>query len=307
MLYWKIIKKLRVCQFTQTHKLQHSTRSNIFQKCCWMWIETPPPSKHIDPPTAHTHTHLYTHIHRIFAQIRFPDLNATPCCPTSALRQFLDGTCRVASFPMTSAMVRLFGKKTSLLVQENKVKMKSKSELLVNKEGGAKERKRIAGMDSGKMRRIGKITWLLLLLILPSFTSAEEQVLEGSKVTDSVELFDPQKHLHNNPKITNHWSNHDDKHDWFRHQERGEGCSTSRQQPKPPPSPRGFLSKNNVKKNYFLFINQHCLLQVRDDPCSVHKEEKEERYHGRGFARGERNQDQSVHQRRHGRLGGGPR
>lgn len=110
-------------------------------------------------------------------------------------------------------MVRLFGKKTSLLVQENKVKMKSKSELLVNKEGGAKERKRIAGMDSGKMRRIGKITWLLLLLILPSFTSAEERVLEGSKVTDSVELFDPQKHLHNNPKITNHWSNHDDKHD----------------------------------------------------------------------------------------------
>ena len=65
--------------------------------------------------------------------------------------------------------------------------------------------------------------------------------------------------------------------------------------------------KINFKKDYFLFINQHCLLQVRDDPCSVHKEEKEERYHGRGFARGERNQDQSVHQRRHGRLGGGPR
>ena len=105
-------------------------------------------------------------------------------------------------------MVRLFGKenkgKASLLVQEDKVKMKPKSELLMTKEGG-KDRKGICRLES----RIGRITWLppaifLLLLMLPSFASAEEQLLEGSKVTeldsnspqffqDSIELFDRLK------------------------------------------------------------------------------------------------------------------
>ena len=92
-------------------------------------------------------------------------------------------------------MLRLFGKekknkKTSLLmVQEDKmIKMKPKSELLMDVEEGAKDLKtRMARMESRRMRRIGKITWLpaifLLLLLLPSsLASAEEQPLEGSKV-----------------------------------------------------------------------------------------------------------------------------
>ena len=93
-------------------------------------------------------------------------------------------------------MLRLFGKekknkKTSLLmVQEDKmIKMKPKSELLMDVEEGAKDLKtRMARMESRRMRRrIGKITWLpaifLLLLFLPSSSaSAEEQQLEGSKV-----------------------------------------------------------------------------------------------------------------------------
>ena len=89
-------------------------------------------------------------------------------------------------------MLRLFGKekksKTSLLlVQEDKIiKMKPKSELFVDLEG-AIDTKRMARMESRRMRRIGKITWLpaifLLLLLLPSsLASAEEQPLEGSKV-----------------------------------------------------------------------------------------------------------------------------
>ena len=133
--------------------------------------------------------------------MRFPDLNATPYVvfpPSSALGQFLGCSHKlpqgIASFPRTSAMLRLFGKekktKTSmLLMQEDKmIKMKPKSELLMDVEEGAKDLKtRMARMESRRMRRIGKITWLpaifLLLLLLPSsLASAEEQPLEGSKV-----------------------------------------------------------------------------------------------------------------------------
>ena len=107
--------------------------------------------------------------------------------PTSALGQFEGGaTCTllrlpqgIVSFPLTSAM--LFGKekksKASLLGKEDKVKMEPKSEWLMSKEG-AKDRKRIS--------RIGRITWLppaIFLLFILSWASAEEQVLEGSKVT----------------------------------------------------------------------------------------------------------------------------
>ena len=134
--------------------------------------------------------------------MRFPDLNATPyhrISPlTSALGQFLGCSHKlpqgIASFPRTSAMLRLFGKekksKTSLLlVQEDKmIKMKPKSELLMDEEEGARDTKRkMVRMESRRMRKIGKITWLpaifLLLLLLPSSSaSAEEQQLEGSKV-----------------------------------------------------------------------------------------------------------------------------
>ena len=81
-------------------------------------------------------------------------------------------------------MLRLFGKekKSKKTSQEDKmIKMKPKSELLMDEEEGAKDTKR-------RMRRIGKITWLpaifLLLILLPSSSSAsaEEQQLEGSKV-----------------------------------------------------------------------------------------------------------------------------
>ena len=60
MLYWKIIKKLRVCQFTQTHKLQHSTQSNIFSKVL-LNVNWNPAPKQTHRPTHSPHTHTLIH------------------------------------------------------------------------------------------------------------------------------------------------------------------------------------------------------------------------------------------------------
>ena len=92
-------------------------------------------------------------------------------------------------------MLRLFSKekkskKNSLLVveEDKMIKMKPEFELFLDEEGANDTKRRMARMESRKMRRrIGKITWLpaifLLLLLLPSSSaSAEEQQLEGSKV-----------------------------------------------------------------------------------------------------------------------------